>query len=104
MDNKLDDQEPIGDVSGEIAFDKVINLNDVKLFRRKAVVAYLEGAVYDFGPASVSFDNPVPVFDDDDKKLGYAVLKKEGNRLIADISIDYQCEERLLIENGDVKF
>lgn len=88
----------------EGAIDRVILQDEVQLYRARVVLAVLDGPVFDFGPTTVEFpDGPVPVFADDGRtQLGFASVAMElGNghfRLMADLSIDYACEERLLAE------
>ncbi len=99
----------VGDLAGDADVDRVILQDEVKLFRARQTVAYLDGGVYDFAACSVTFGaNPVPVYNDEMKQLGFAsmsLLLDEGlrRRLFADISIDYATEERLLTETKSVK-
>ena len=103
MDEK---DEPVGTLEGE-TIDRVILQDETRLYRAKVVLTYLDGPVYDFGPTDVMFQNPVKVYDDDMKQLGFASLDLEetpgDQRLTAEISIDYSCQERLLIET-EAKF
>lgn len=96
-------EESVGDLSGSAPVDRVVLQDEVKLFRVRAVLTYLDGPVYDL-PGKVSFgQSPVPVYSDDMVRLlGFAtvVLDRDGvaPRLVADLSLDYACEERLLVE------
>lgn len=102
-------EENVGQLDGETPIERVILQDDVKLFRYRAVLAYLDGSVYDFSQAKISFENDlVPVFSEDrSRHLGFAKVELEtvggSKRLIADISIDYASEERLLAETQEVK-
>jgi len=89
----------------EETIDRVILQDEVQLYRTRVILAHLDGPVFDFGPTTVEFpDMPVPVFADDGRtQLGFASVSleqyvREGHRLMADLSIDYACEERLLAE------
>jgi hypothetical protein len=100
-------QENVGTLDGDAPVERVITQDEVKLYRSKGVVTYLDGGIYDFGAASVTFKaNPVPVLNDDNKTIGFAsvtVVRDESGRrsLVADIAIDYSTEERLLAETGE---
>jgi hypothetical protein len=103
-------EETVGDLDGEIPVERVIDGDQVKLYRTRQVVAYLDGPVYDFGAASVTFgENPIPVYTDEMKKIGFAQVSivrrgSDGVRhIVADIAIDYATEERLLAETQSEK-
>jgi len=98
MDNNR--EEEVGKLNGTPAVDRAYTQEETKLFRRKAVLTYLDGPVYDFDLDRVEFENPVPVYGSDMKKLGFAMVSVEDNRILADITIDYSTEERLLAETG----
>lgn len=96
-------QERPSTIEGEPAIERVILQEEVKLYRTKSAIAFLDGPVYDFAPATVEFGrSPLPVYSDDMKQLGFAEVKLEktatGQSLIADMTIDYACEERLVAE------
>lgn len=102
-------EESVGTLDGEAAVERVIDGDQVKLYRARQVVAYLDGPIYDFAAASLGFNaSPLPVFDGDMKRIGFAsttvVRDERGHRsLVADISIEYATEERLLAETQSVK-
>lgn len=103
-------EEVVGDLDGEVPVERVINGDEVKLYRAHQVVAYLDGPIYDFGAASVAFGvNPLPVYTDEMKQIGFAqasIVRRgsDGMRyIVADIAIDYATEERLLAETGSEK-
>jgi hypothetical protein len=76
--------------------EKVIYLDEVKLYRATAEVLYL-GAPDECLPEVV---NPTPVISEDRRLLGWASLFIEGNRVKADLALDYATPERLDIEAG----
>lgn len=84
--------------------DRLIVQDEVKLYRTRVVLAYLDGPVFDFtGTAVIAGEDPVPVFGDGGQKaIGMATLDVEQargtTRLVANIAIDYASEERLLAE------
>lgn len=87
---------------------RVITQDEVKLYRTRMTVAYLDGPVYDFGPTSVAFAaSPTPVYNDDNQQIGFASLSVEkteaGRRIVAEIAIDYSTPERLLAETQSEK-
>jgi hypothetical protein len=88
---------------------KEIDGDDVRLYRAHVVVAYLDGSVYDFAESKIVFENPVPVQGSSGKTIGYAALFMEEigdrplKRVVADIVIDYACEERLLAETQEIR-
>lgn len=101
-------EESVGALDGEAPVERVVVQEEVKLFRARQVVSYLDGPVYDFAAASLGFNgSPLPVFDEHMKKIGFAsttVVRDDGaRRIFADISIDYATETRLLAETGSVK-
>jgi hypothetical protein len=102
-------EESVGKLEGELEVERVISGEVVKLFRHKGTVAYLDGPVYDFGATTVAFkENPVPVTDDSNKRIGFAQLTLTRNErgaryVVADITIDYATETRLLAETGEIK-
>jgi hypothetical protein len=101
------DNEPIGELDDSAPIDRVLNLDEARLFRRKTVLAYIDGPIYDFGPTDITVGSPLPVEDDNGKIIGFGSVDIEktltGHRLIAEIAIDYNCEERLLVETGSEK-
>jgi hypothetical protein len=97
-------EESVGILEGEPNVSRVIVQDEVKLYRVRATIAYLDGGVFDFGPTSVTFkSNPTPVYNDDNQQIGFAdvgvvVAGNSGRRIEAAIAIDYATEERLLAE------
>lgn len=96
-------EESVGILDGAPDVERVIVQDEVKLYRVRTTVAYLDGEVFDFGPTSVSFaTNPLPVVNDEGRQIGFAspsvVLEGGPRRLTAEIAIDYATEERLLAE------
>lgn len=89
--------------------EREVKQEDVRLFRAKTALSYLDSAVYDFAPTEVEFQqNPVPVYGEDMKQVGYASVYLDQTaggvqRLMADVTIDGATEERLLAETQSVK-
>ena len=101
--NEVEDNEPIGKLDGQVDIERVIVQDEVKLWRSHAVLSYLDGPVYDFDGALVEIVNPVPVFSDDMKRIGFATasieyLGHDPHRIVADLILDYATEERFLTE------
>jgi hypothetical protein len=95
----------VGSVGGEIAIEKVFAQDEISLYRAKAVLLNFNSPSYDFTNTSFTYlRNPVPVYSDGrDKKIGYANVYIENNRLVADIGIDYATEERFIAETKSEK-
>lgn len=88
----------------ETPVDSVVLQDEVKLFRLRATLIYLDGHVFDFNYVDVSALPPVPVHDQANRRIGFAsveALQGPPEQLVADIVIDYATEERLLIETGE---
>lgn len=98
-----DPQEPVGALPDKTEIERVLVQDEVKLYRARCVIAYLDGGVYDFSDTELSIANPLPVYSDDMRQLGFASATLENGRVIADLAIDYACEERLLIESKDAR-
>lgn len=77
---------------------RVVTQEDVKLYRERTILAYLEGAT---AIAALFADNPVPVESDDGKLIGTANVSIQNSKLIAELVIDYATPERLNAENRD---
>jgi len=73
--------------------ERVVTELDGRTFPVTALVA--EG-----GGDWFEFSNPVRVKSSDDRLIGFANLRLEGQRLYADAAIDYSTPERLSIEAG----
>lgn len=84
--------------------DSVAVQDEVKLFRLHATVTIFDGDVYNFSGAECVFESPLPVYNQNEKKIGFAsaeMVQGPPSRLVADLTIDYATEERLLIETGE---
>jgi hypothetical protein len=108
MSETTEDNE-IGKLEGQVEIERVILQEEVKTFSAKVALAYFDGPVFDFSRCTFrTQDSLIPVYDSYGKKLGFANVYVdtvgETSRLVGDMSIDYACEERLLIENGDIKY
>ena len=77
---------------------KIILQEDVKLFRVKGVVAILDTPFYDYTKAKINLHNPTPVKDFSTKKIGFANVFVENDKLIADVVLDYYTPERFDID------
>lgn len=96
------DQEVIGELDGPPVVERVVT-GDTKTLQLKTVLSYLDGVGYDFSEAVLELpEGPVPVYSEADRRvIGSASVAIEGNRLVADLFIDYATPERLSIENGE---
>lgn len=101
--SEIDVDEEICPLDGHPPIERVILGEDVKLYRARVILGYLDGPVYDFESAALHFgnDGPVPVHSDDGKNIGFASVVYANGRFEADIAIDWACEERLLAETGE---
>ncbi len=86
----------------ETPIDRVILEEDAKVFRVSAVLALLDSPVYDLRKVPIEFPPVVPVFNEEHKKVGFASIWTDKERVMADISFDYASEERLLIETQSI--
>ena len=94
----LSNPEPL---DGPAPVERVILQEEVKLFEIKTLLAQLSSSVYDLSNLPSLSHDLVPVFSEDDKKLGFASLYIEDNAIYAAMAIDFSSEERLLIETGE---
>lgn len=73
--------------------------SNTRLFRARTVLTYLDTGTFNVKGAKIIFrDAPTPIFDSDDDQIGFASLRNEGDRIEADLTIEYDTEERLLAE------
>lgn len=75
--------------------DKVFTDEDVKLFEVKGTVSYLDDSTRPV------YSNPVQVIDSNGTIVGYVSLRKVRDELVADGTIDYATEARLLVQVGE---
>lgn len=87
----------------ETTIERVVDNSTAKTFPVKAVLAILDSPHLTFNFMELNVDNPVPVYSADRKILGYASVFVEGNKLLAEGSIDYASPERLSIETNSEK-
>lgn len=89
----------------DIPIERVTLQEEVKLFRCSTVLAYLDSKVFNLHQAELQIPNPVPVHDQANRRVGFALVEVRqgslGKYLHADISFDYATEERLLIQNRE---
>lgn len=92
--------EDLAQFDNPLEVDRVITEEDAHLFRAHGVLAYLDGPVYNFSSTLFELENPTPVYDDDQKKIGFATVAIENDpkRIVADIVIDYATEARFLAQ------
>ena len=101
--------DEIGDVSGPIEIERVIDEENGRTFDRLAVeILILDGKKDGQGEkfcseCNVTFETPIPVTRQgyEAEVIGWAHPFLDGNRLMADIFIRYDSPERLLIESGE---
>lgn len=91
-------EEEVEPLAGVPAVERVVTEEDGRTFRCRALVAYLDSEVYDLDGVTVGFSNPVPVRGISNQVIGFANLWVDGGRILADASIEYASEERLLAE------
>jgi hypothetical protein len=89
-----------GVVSGPMStgtdIDRVFTQEETRVFRRNTVLMpYRQG---------LTWVNPVPIFGDQGKIIGFAALTRvwriTGDVLLASLAFDYQTPERLDVETG----
>ncbi len=96
-------------LDGEVAVERVIVQEEVRLYRVSKTVARLDSDIYDFEDAKTVFlETPLPVYNSVGDRIGFASIHVDtgcyGHRRIdADISIEYETEERLLSETQSLK-
>jgi len=77
---------------------KIFTQEDVKLFRVKGVLAILDTPFYDYSNTKFLFHNPTPVKDSSNKRVGFANVYLDNNKLMADVILDYFIPDRLDID------
>lgn len=77
---------------------RVIDGNEVRLFRGGAILAYLDG-VYE--KATFDGPNPIRIENDEGKILGYANVQIKNRKLVAEVILEYASPERLAAETRD---
>lgn len=76
-----------------------------KTYQVRCVAAILdpedERVITDFSGARMLVDNPVPVVSaESGGNVGVASIYQEGGRILAELTLEYACAERLLIQSG----
>lgn len=100
--------EEIGEVSGPIEIERVIDDSDGRVYERKGVELFILDGTYDtegdaFLPeCELIYANPVPIINGaySEAVIGAADLYREGKSLMADLFIMYDSQERLILETG----
>ena len=75
--------------------DHVFLQEDTRLYRATVVLAVLDSETLDFDQSKVEFAQPLPVYDEDSRLLGFASGEVRNGKVVAEIQIDYACPERL---------
>jgi hypothetical protein len=96
-ESKSEDIEPL---PMESAVDRVLDLDDAKTYRVETTVLILDDYVpsYGYAGAAVLFKNPVPVYSDEGRGIGFAALSVTGRAVEAEIFLRYDTNERFLLE------
>lgn len=82
---------------------KVFNQDETKLYRARALLAILDSDVYEIDRGGIQTRGPLPVEAEDGRRIGFASVFFDGDKMFADISIDYASPERLLAETQSIK-
>lgn len=82
-----------------VELERVITPETGRTYRMKGVLMEFDGNV----PQLVA-GTPVETLNDSGGLIGYATVYVDGNKLLAEIDIDYQTPERLLIETGELLY
>lgn len=92
--------EPLGNLQNI----RVIDGNTVKTFKFSADLWFLDNQEnfggYNWEEAKVNFQNPVPVYSDNDCLIGSVNIYLEDSILVGDFIIDYSTPERLTMETS----
>lgn len=72
--------------------------SEVRIYRTTVILGDLSSPEYKM--MGVAAKTPIPVYSEDGLLLGHAGIRLVNRKLVADIAIDYACEERLLAETG----
>lgn len=91
----------------ELGEERVVYGEEVRLYRGRVVLAYFDSPAYDFSMADILIPPEVRVLNEEGVVIGYARVETEKTaggvgRMVADVSIDYHCPERLLAEQREV--
>ena len=94
----------MSDFNKQIEFtevDRVIDVAETKTLVLNGVIAHLSSGSFNFTDTNIFLDNPVPVLGLSESVVGYANISLQGQSLVAEVSLRYDSEERLLVENGE---
>ncbi len=91
-------EEAVWDITGTPEVDRVLLQDEVKLYRARAVLAYLDSPHYDYDDTVVSYENPLPVRNEEGALIGHANIALVNGRIIGDVLIEYASPERLVAE------
>ncbi len=89
----------IGDLTNPAPVERVITEDSAKTFNITGDLFILDslGGI-DYTKSKVIINNPVPVFNDEKKLIGSAVVNVEGHVISSELFLDYSTPERLNIE------
>lgn len=91
-------EEAVWDITGTPDVERVIVQDEVKLYRARAILAYLDSPYHDYSDAVIAIENPLPVINDMGQLIGHAHAELVGNRIVAEVAIEYSSPERLVAE------
>jgi len=88
----------MSDVNDDVTqIQKVYTQEETSLYRTKALLFEL---MPEWSKVAVELDKPIPVLSQVKARIGTASLRREGNRIYAELVIDYATDDRLDLENG----
>lgn len=97
----------IGKLEGVPDVERVIDGEQTKLFRVTSIVlsrTVLDEVIdeYELQDATLDLNGPVKVYGFDGKQaVGFANFHWQGEHLFSYVTIDYSCEERLVLQVGE---
>lgn len=71
------------------------------VFNVVSILAYLDNPNVNYIFVNEQSGNLIPIYNDERRLLGYADVYVKGERLVAELAIDFATPERLNIENDD---
>jgi len=86
------------DVNDDVTqIEKVYTQDETPLYRTKALLLEF---MPEWSKVAIELGKPVPVLGQGKARIGTASLAREGNRVYAELVIDYATDDRLDLENG----
>jgi hypothetical protein len=89
-------------MTDENRIDKVLTVDDAKIFHARGVLAFLTFSppfLYDASSVEVQCNNPVPVYGVGGEHVGYGTVSLESGKLTAELALRYDSQERLFLQN-----